>query len=200
MVNKIIVLVPIIDYILIYFGIGKFIEISMLDGIGYAITVTLVEILLFKKYFWKIKFVKKITGIENIQGEWKGILHSSFDDKDHIIKKIIIKQSFKKYKVVFETEESKSISEINNIRINDFDRNEIQYIYNNISPANLRKKNPIHFGVAKLELINNELIGTYWTDRELDNGINTRGTIKFIEQNKKGRYDLISLFDIFDLF
>lgn len=200
MYNKISVLIPIINFVIIYCGIGKITNVGITDGIGYTITLSLIELLLFKKYIWKIKFVKRITGIENIQGEWTGILHSSYDDSDHIIEKVIIKQSFNKYNVVFETKESTSLSEINKIRVNEFDRNEIQYLYKNIAPVTLRKKNPMHFGVAKLELKNNELIGTYWTDREIEDGKNTRGTIKFINQNKKGNYDLISILDIFDLF
>ena len=200
MYNKTSVLIPIINFVLVYCCIGKIIDIGIIDSVGYTITLSLVELLIFKKYLWKVKIVQKFTGIENIQGEWNGILHSSYDDKDHIIEKVIIKQSFDKYKVVLETKESTSLSEINKIRVNEFDRNEIQYLYKNIAPVTLRKKNPMHFGVAKLELKNNELIGTYWTDREIEDGKNTRGTIKFINQNKNGNYDLISILDIFDLF
>lgn len=99
-----------------------------------------------------------------------------------------------------ETEESKSLSDINKIKINDFDRMELQYLYKNEAPVNLRKKNPIHFGVAKLEYENNKLIGTYWTDRELENGSNTRGSMELEKINTKGNYDLISLAELFDVF
>lgn len=200
MSNKLLIILPIINFIITYCLIGKRLNIGVYDGIGYAVTLSLLEILIFKKWLWKLKIVKKITGIENIQGEWKGIIHSSYDDSDHKIEKVIIKQSYNKYKIVLETKESKSYSEINKIIINEFDRNEIQYLYRNEAPVVLRKKNPMHFGVAKLELVNNELVGNYWTDREIDDGKNTRGTIKFTEQNKKGSYDLISILDIFDLF
>lgn len=200
MFSKITVLVPIINFAIVYCFIGKLFNVGITDGIGYAITLSLLEVLLFKKWLWKIPIIKRITGIENIQGEWTGTIYSNYDNKEHQIEKIIIKQSYNKYKVVLETKESKSFSEINTIKINDFDRNEIQYLYKNEAPVTLRKKNPMHFGVAKLELINGELVGSYWTDREIDDGKNTRGTIKFTGQNKKGNYDLISLFDIFDLF
>ena len=50
------------------------------------------------------------------------------------------------------------------------------------------------------ELKDGELVGNYWTDRDIENGMNTRGTIKFNNQKMKGNYDLISLLDIFDLF
>lgn len=198
--NKITVFIPIINFILIYFGLGKLTTIGITDSIGYAITLTLLEILLFKKWIWKLKFVKKITGIENIQGEWEGSIFSNYDNKEHKIEKVIIRQSFNKYKIVLETKESKSYSEINKIKINQFDRLEIEYLYKNESPVNLRSKNPMHFGVAKLELKKNELIGTYWTDREIENGKNTRGTIVFKNQNKHGNYDLIGLTELFDLF
>lgn len=198
--NKLLITLPIANFALIYCLIGKIINIGIYDGIGYAVTLSLFEILIFKKWIWKLSIIKKITGIENIQGEWEGVIHSSYDDSDHKIEKVIIRQSYNKYKVALETKESKSYSEINKIKINEFDRNEIQYLYKNEAPVILRKKNPMHFGVAKLELINGELVGSYWTDREIDDGTNTRGTIKFTNQNKKGNYDLIGILDIFDLF
>ena len=198
--KKLIVLIPIINYLIFSVGISKISDISLYDSIGYAITLTLLEIYVFRKWLWKIKFIKKITIIKNIQGEWKGTLHSNYDDKEHDINKIIIKQSFNKYKIVMETNESKSTSNINEIKTNDFDRMELQYLYKNEAPVYLRKKNPMHFGVAKLEFEDNELIGTYWTDRELENGKNTRGSMKLEKMNSKGNYDLISLWQIFDLF
>ena len=188
--KKLAIILPIINYIIFSIGISKITDISIYDSIGYAITLTLLEILIFKKWLWKLKFISNITGIKNIQGEWIGILHSNYDDKEHSIEKIIIKQSFNKYKIVMETEESKSLSDINKIKINDFDRMELQYLYKNEAPVNLRKKNPIHFGVAKLEYENNKLIGTYWTDRELENGSNTRGSMELEKINTKGNYDL----------
>ncbi len=198
--KKLAIILPIINYIIFSIGISKITDISIYDSIGYAITLTLLEILIFKKWLWKLKFISNITGIKNIQGEWTGILHSNYDDKEHSIEKIIIKQSFNKYKIVMETEESKSLSDINKIKINDFDRMELQYLYKNEAPVNLRKKNPIHFGVAKLEYENNKLIGTYWTDRELENGSNTRGSMELEKINTKGNYDLISLAELFDVF
>ena len=184
--KKLAIILPIINYIIFSIGISKITDISIYDSIGYAITLTLLEILIFKKWLWKLKFISNITGIKNIQGEWTGILHSNYDDKEHSIEKIIIKQSFNKYKIVMETEESKSLSDINKIKINHFDRMELQYLYKNEAPVNLRKKNPIHFGVAKLEYENNKLIGTYWTDRELENGSNTRGSMELEKINTKG--------------
>lgn len=198
--KKLAIILPIINYIIFSIGISKITDISIYDSIGYAITLTLLEILIFKKWLWKLKFISNITGIKNIQGEWTGILHSNYDDKEHSIEKIIIKQSFNKYKIVMETEESKSLSDINKIKINDFDRMELQYLYKNEAPVNLRKKNLIHFGVAKLEYENNKLIGTYWTDRELENGSNTRGSMELEKINTKGNYDLISLAELFDVF
>lgn len=198
--KKIETILPIINCIIFSIGISKITDISIYDSIGYAITLTLLEILIFKKWIWKLKIISNFTGIKNIQGEWTGILHSNYDDKEHSIEKIIIKQSFNKYKIVMETKESKSFSDINEIKINDFDRMELQYLYKNEAPVNLRKKNPMHFGVAKLEYENNKLIGTYWTDRELENGSNTRGSMKLEKINTKGNYDLISLLELFDVF
>lgn len=198
--KKIATILPIINFIIFSIGISKITDISIYDSIGYAITLTLLEILIFKKWIWKLKIISNFTGIKNIQGEWTGILHSNYDDKEHSIEKIIIKQSFNKYKIVMETKESKSFSDINEIKINDFDRMELQYLYKNEAPVNLRKKNPMHFGVAKLEYENNKLIGTYWTDRELENGSNTRGSMKLEKINTKGNYDLISLLELFDVF
>lgn len=198
--EKIIILLPIINFILFYVLLNNIFDISILDSVGYAITSTLLELLVFKKWLWKIKFVQNITGIKNIQGIWTGTLISNYDNKEHKIEKVIIKQSFDKYKIVLETKESKSYSEINEIVVNEFNRMELQYLYKNEAPVNLRQKNPMHFGVSNIEYKDEELIGTYWTDREIDDGKNTRGTMKLKKDNQKGNYDLISLFDLFDLF
>lgn len=198
--TKIFILLPIINFMFFYLLITKVTDISLMDSIGYAITATLLEIFLFKKWLWKIKFIEKLTGIENIQGTWVGTLISNFDNKEHKIEKVIIKQSFDKYKIVMETTESKSFSDINQININQFDRMELQYIYKNEAPVNLRKKNPMHFGVANLEYRNNKLVGTYWTDREIENGKNTRGTMELVKTELKGNYDLVSIMELFDLF
>lgn len=198
--KKAIIIMPIFNFIIFYCLITKLIDISIYDAIGYAIITTLIELILFKKCLWKIKFIQQITGITNIQGIWIGKIISSFDNKEHTIDKVIIKQSFDKYKIVMETEESKSYSDISQIKINEFERMELQYMYKNEVPVNLRKKNPMHFGVANLEYKNNKLVGSYWTDREIGNGKNTRGTMELEKISNKGNYDLITLFDFFELF
>jgi len=203
MENKRLVLVmalPVINFIIFFFLISKIADISLYDSFGYAITATLFEILVFKKWLWKIPILQKITKINNIQGIWTGKIVSNYDNKEHIIEEVIIKQSFNKYKIVLSTKESRSYSDINEISINEFDRMELQYMYKNEAPVNLREKNPMHFGVANLEYKDNKLIGTYWTDREIKGGRNTRGTMELQRTNKRGNFDLISILDIFDIF
>ena len=41
----------------------------------------------------------------------------------------------------------------------------------------------MYFGIANLEYMNNKLIGTYWTDREFNNGKNTRGTMQLVKSS-----------------
>lgn len=198
--KKFIIALPIINYIVFFSLISKIIDLSWYDSLGYAITATLLEIFIFKKWLWKIPIIQKNTGINNIQGIWSGKIISNYDNKEHIIEEVIIKQSYNKYKIVLGTKESKSYSDITEIKINEFDRMELQYMYKNEAPVVLREKNPMHFGVATLEYKDNKLVGTYWTDREIDGGKNTRGTMTLVKTNQKGNYDLISIFDLFDLF
>ena len=156
--KKIIIVLPIINFIIFVSLISNIIDISWYDSIGYAITATLIEILVFKKWLWKIPILQKITKINNIQGIWTGKIVSNYDNKEHIIEEVIIKQSFNKYKIVLSTKESRSYSDINEISINEFDRMELQYMYKNEAPVNLREKNPMHFGVANLEYKDNKLM------------------------------------------
>lgn len=197
--DRIIIVLPIINYI-IFISISKFLGITWYASVGYAVTTTLFEILVFRKWLWKVKFIQKITNVKNIQGTWKGKIISNYDNKEHIVEEVIIKQSFNKYIVIMGTKESKSSSNITDLKINEFGRMELHYMYKNEAPANLRKKNPMHFGVANLEFKDNKLIGIYWTDREIEDGKNTRGTIELEKTNKKGNYDLVNLCEIFDLF
>ena len=172
--ERVIIVLPIINYIICTL-ISKFVDITWYASIGYAVTATLLEILTFRKWGWKLKFIQNITNIKNIQGVWKGKIITNYDNKEHSVEEVIIKQSFNKYIVIMGTKESKSSSNITEIKINEFDRMELQYMYKNEAPANLRKKNPMHFGVANLEYKDNKLVGNYWTDRELADGKNTRG-------------------------
>lgn len=197
--EKALIIITITNCLIIYL-FSKTFDYSILDMIGYVITLTLLELLLFKKWLWKIKIIQNITGIINIQGVWNGKLLSKYDNTEHTIEKLIIKQSYDKYKVIMETIESRSTSGINKLTTNEFNRLELQYIYTNYSPSTLRKKNPMHFGVAKLELKDNKLFGEYWTDREIGNGKNTRGTMQLVKTVEKGNYDLIKVTDIFELF
>ena len=50
--TKTMVILPLINFIICYFLVSKFIMISAYEAVGYAITATLFEILLFKKYIW----------------------------------------------------------------------------------------------------------------------------------------------------
>lgn len=88
--KKAMIILPILNYIIFGFGLSKVFNLSVNDSIGYAITLTLLEILVFRKWIWKLNFIIKITGIDNLQGEWTGILHSNYDDKDHIVEKLLL--------------------------------------------------------------------------------------------------------------
>lgn len=46
--KKLAIILPIINYIIFSIGISKITDISIYDSIGYAITLTLLEILIFK--------------------------------------------------------------------------------------------------------------------------------------------------------
>lgn len=47
--KKAMIILPILNYIIFYFGLSKLFNLSAYDSIGYAITLTLLEILVFRK-------------------------------------------------------------------------------------------------------------------------------------------------------
>ena len=57
--KKIIIILPIINYIIFFSLISKIINLSWYDSLGYAITATLLEIFIFKKRIFLEIFIFK---------------------------------------------------------------------------------------------------------------------------------------------
>jgi hypothetical protein len=68
---------------------------------------------LFNRYFWKYKIFKKLGIIiaDDLNGNWKGIVKSSYDDmKSDIDAELIIEQSATNIKIYGTFNQSKSVS------------------------------------------------------------------------------------------
>jgi len=161
---------------------------SWLFVIPKVITVQLISILLFNKYFWKCKIFRKwLVAFPDMSGTWIGLLKSNYINPktkkrvDPIPCMLVIKHKFKKININFYSGESISYSFSEEL---NFDSNRhlkrLSYSYTNEPSTLLDYRSTSHKGTTILNLVNdNELIGYYYTDRT------TKGEMSFNFHSKE---------------
>ena len=86
----------------------------------------------FDKFFWKFKVFKK-TGIiiaDDLNGKWKGIVKSSYDDfTSDIVAELIIKQTATKIQICGIFNQSKSVSVHENFGRSEIDNQTALYYF-----------------------------------------------------------------------
>ena len=122
--------------------------------------------LFYKKVAWKWKWVKCFHGIPDLNGDWKGKLKSSFNNKE-ITMIMSIEQDWNKISIKTEFPKTSSVS-YSNVAAIYVDSNkgvEIFFGYENES-QDLENGLQVHYGYNILNLKNNnEIIARYFNDR-----------------------------------
>ena len=130
---------------------------------------------LFNNYLWKLPIFKKIKIInsENLNGQWKGYIRSSYDNmQSEIITELNIKQTATKIKIYGKFSDSQSVSINENFEFSDIDNNiALFYFYKNAPNYDAIDTMAMHEGSAKL-IFNkekNSLEGSYYSGRDRNN-------------------------------
>lgn len=165
--------------VVVDFCSGNFISLAYgLTGyLGEAVGLGFIFLKLFDSWIWKIKIVQKLTGKTSLAKEYKGKIHSDYDDR--VYKgTLTIKQTYSQIFVSFKSAESSSHSIVATIKKND-GINRLIFTYQNEPRANIQDRSPIHYGTAILDIDNVDVIeGDYYTGR------NTRGHMIFSSVKK----------------
>lgn len=138
--------------------------------------------IIFNKYLWKypiFSWKNWLVKVPNLNGTWTGETISSWIDPKRkeklnpIPTTLVINQTLIKINCIIYTDESKSKSILSDF-IYDEENNEVELVYNykNIPKTSIRERSEIHFGTAKLEILNKKLKGVYWTDRKTIGDLN----------------------------
>ena len=158
-------------------------EFSWYDVYGYAgeaIAFSVVVIILYEKWLWKINPFEKVPRLKR---KYIGTLSTTYNGEQMERRvELEIHQTLLSVRVVLVTDESKSNSISASIdRIHD--EWQLVYCYLNVPNVNVRERSEIHYGTTMLCIENpKEMKGEYYTDRK------TRGNVNFKieEKEKKG--------------
>lgn len=141
---------------------------------------------IFSKWMWKLRVVKRFTKVPDLNGEWEGVLESSYKDpntKKPVILDITatITQTWNTIQVICHFPNSSSYSRTATLQINANKGMVLGFSFNNDSKdVNL----PVRQYTGYNELVyngENKLEGNYFTDR----GRGTHGTINLTKKAKK---------------
>jgi hypothetical protein len=141
-----------------------------------VVTIDLVLIGLFVKWGWKLKIFRGwLVPFPNLNGSWKGMIHSNWIDPKTSKKPgpipvmLTVNQSFFHISCVMITREMESFSYAEGFLI-DPDRQikQIAYSYTSRPRLNLSERSTPHDGTTVFKIIespNLKLEGRYWTER-----------------------------------
>ena len=145
-----------------------------------VVTLDLICISLFVKWFWKWKFFYgRLVPFPNLNGTWVGTIRSDWvnpktDETIPPIPAMIgIKQSFLKISCVVRTEEMRSDSYTGEFRIiPDRQIKELIYTYSSKPRPSVSDRSSPHDGSVVLNIVESDespvrkLVGRYWTERQ----------------------------------
>lgn len=137
--------------------------------------------LLFAKYLWKIKWINKIIGIPDLNGEWEVFGKSNYNNGTEFGGKICITQTLTKIKIAGFFGESKSFNTHTYLKVDEDGTFELSYCYENTPLPDASETMKKHCGFMIFNGDNqNKLEGSYFNDRFREKN----GTITLIKQDK----------------
>jgi hypothetical protein len=127
---------------------------------------------LFDKYVWKIKALHKLSVIKtpNLEGDWEGMLISSFDPNSSKTVNVKISQTWTEIEIVLRSDSSQSHSIAAFISSKEPGGAAVIYQYQNNPKVHAVDTMEIHYGTTKLTLIEEgKLEGEYYSGRGRQN-------------------------------
>ena len=135
----------------------------------------------FNSCLWKCQLFRVLTlqkiSIPNLNGTWKGTGTTSHDE--HAVEfcaTLTIKQSWTKMSIELETNDSRSYSEMAALLRKDGTDFYVEYVYRNEPKPHARDSMSMHYGAARLRILENTLKGEYFNGRgrETNGGLELR--------------------------
>ncbi len=138
---------------------------------GEAIGIATIVMILYEKWLWRID---PFSCVPCVKGCYSGYIFSKYDSMNHDAT-MEIKQTYLSVGITMSTGESESRSITASIECVS-GIYELVFMYQNNPKAKYRDRSQIHYGTARLNIIDKEhLVGSYYTDR------NTMGDLDFLK-------------------
>ena len=170
--------------LLFLFKIEVGITWAALRTIPSVVTVEFILWLIFASWAWKSHFFQGwLIKVPVLEGKWSGTLQTTWQASNNttagpIQVELVVKQSFLRTSCTMRTSEMTSQSfAVEFLEDPDSGIKKLIYTYGSVTKASVRKKSPIHYGTAVLELIDTPsrmLRGKYWTDRRTTGDIDLK--------------------------
>ncbi|MEU7693601.1 hypothetical protein [Microbispora hainanensis] len=161
---------------------GQAISSAPLKIYSIAGTVATIIFLLWEKFIWKWRIVRRFTDTPLLSGSWRGEIISNYKEDNSRIPPIpallYISQTASDISVTLFTSESQSLSEYAELIAERDGRWRVIWQYANTPRPEVRRGSERHRGAAELfvgRLPGEGLRGSYFTDR------NTKGELIFTE-------------------
>jgi hypothetical protein len=175
---------------------GESLQAVALRTVSLAGTAVTIVFLLYDRFMWKWKLVRRFTKKPDVSGTWRGKLVSDYVREDGTnvppIRVVIrFKQTNSQIVVTMFTNESQSISEQAQLIKGEDDRWRFSWVYRNTPRQRVQERSGSHRGSCDLHLSGRHgevLSGQYFTERK------TTGEIQLTEWNKHYFNDLKSAF------
>jgi len=138
--------------------------------------------ILFDKYLWRLEWLHRLGLIRTpiLAGSWVGTLTSSFEPDTSKNARLRIIQSWTKIEISLLTDTSQSHSLVASILSTTSNGMILSYQYQNDPIPNTPDTMQIHYGTAKLVLVENKLEGEYYSGR----GRQNTGALSFVRSSK----------------
>jgi hypothetical protein len=125
------------------------------------------------RWLWRIPGLSFLHGVPDLNGTWRGEIHSIRKDDDGqprapIPIALVIRQSYTSLSVSLFTAESSSVSIAAGLSTEADGRTVVSYLYRSEPKLSAQDRSRVHHGGVKLTLIGDGdiLDGAYWTDRD----------------------------------
>jgi len=127
---------------------------------------------IFERYLWKYDFIKwlGLPKIPNLNGSWKGVVKSSYDNSEKNAD-VSICQSYSKISMILKTDESTSKTIMAHFELGNPIYRTLTYSYLSKPLSTSKESMNIHEGTGSLEILENdkELKGYYYSGRGRQN-------------------------------
>lgn len=154
-----------------------------------------VLMIVYDRWLWRRKLLRRLSHRPDIRGTWKGVLQSSWKDPSTSQQVgptavfLAVKETYSTIAVSLLTAESSSVAVASSLEVAKGEASTVWITYVNTPGILIQSRSRPHHGAMKLEIHGSppqRLRGSYWTARETSGEINFEGRSRKIHTDFAG--------------